>query len=77
MTGVAFLHSIRRVAPEAFAWRAKPYEFVDVIPAIDLLAGDERLRLALDAGADLAELAEEWLQERVIFETVRQEMLLY
>lgn len=48
-----------------------------MIPAIDLLAGDERLRLALDAGADLAELAEEWLQERVIFETVRQEMLLY
>jgi uncharacterized protein YbbC (DUF1343 family) len=77
MTGMAFLQSIRRVAPEAFAWRAKPYEFVDEIPAIDLLAGDDRLRLALDAGADLADLAEQGLQERVIFETVRQEMLLY
>ena len=37
--GVAFLQSVKRVAPDAFAWRAKPYEFVADIPAIDLLAG--------------------------------------
>ena len=75
--GVAFLQSARRVAPDAFAWRAKPYEFVADIPAIDLLAGDDKLRLALDSGADLAELASQWAQERAAFETVRREMLLY
>ncbi|MEZ5585063.1 MAG: hypothetical protein R3F37_21955 [Candidatus Competibacteraceae bacterium] len=51
--------------------------FLDEIPAIDLLAGDDRLRLALDAGADLSDLIEQWLQERVIFEMIRQEALLY
>ncbi len=77
MTGVAFLQCIKRLAPEAFAWRAKPYEFVDEIPAIDLLAGDDQLRLTLDADADVAELAERWLQERIVFETIRQEAFLY
>ena len=76
-TGVAFLQSIKRIAPEAFAWRAKPYEFVADIPAIDLLAGDDRLRLALEADADLAALAAEWTQERAAFEEVRREVFLY
>lgn len=77
LTGVAFLESVRRIAPDAFAWRAKPYEFVADIPAIDLLAGDDRLRLALEAGADLADLAAEWAQERAAFEEVRRDAMLY
>ncbi len=76
-TGAAFLQSVKRVAPDAFAWRAKPYEFVADIPAIDLLAGNEKLRLALDSGTDLAELAIEWAQERAAFEEVRRETFLY
>lgn len=76
-TGVAFLQSVKRVAPEAFAWRAKPYEFVADIPAIDLLAGDDRLRLALEEDADLAELAGRWAQERAAFEEIRRETFLY
>lgn len=77
LTGVAFLESVRRVAPETFAWRAKPYEFVADIPAIDLLAGDDRLRLALDTNADLTDLTAEWAQERMAFEAVRREAMLY
>ena len=77
VTGVAFLHSVKRIAPEAFAWRAKPYEFVADIPAIDLLAGDERLRLALESDADPNELTSQWAQERVAFEAVRREVLFY
>jgi uncharacterized protein YbbC (DUF1343 family) len=75
--GVAFLQSVRRVAPDAFAWREKPYEFVVDIPAIDLLAGDDRLRLALETDADLAELAAEWARERAAFEEIRREAFLY
>ncbi len=77
LTGISFLQGVKRLAPEAMAWRAKPYEFVDQIPAIDLLAGDDQLRLALDADADLGELVARWADERVIFETIRQEILLY
>ena len=75
--GAAFLQSVKRVAPEVFAWREKPYEFVTDIPAIDLLAGDDKLRLALKAGADLNDLAAEWARERAAFEDVRQTCLLY
>ena len=75
--GVAFLQAVKRVAPEAFAWRAKPYEFVADIPAIDLLAGDDRLRLALESDADVADLTAEGRRERAAFEEIRREMLLY
>ena len=43
-TGVAFLKACRDQAPDRFAWRDKAYEFVDQIPAIDLLAGTDALR---------------------------------
>lgn len=75
--GVGFLQSVKRVAPEVFVWRAKPYEFVADIPAIDLLAGDDRLRLALENDGDLANLATEWQQERATFAELRREYLLY
>lgn len=65
------------MAPDAFAWRAKPYEFVADVPAIDLLAGDDRLRLALETDADLTELASQWAQERAGFEEMRREAFLY
>lgn len=77
LTGVAFLQSVRRVAPDTFAWRAKPYEFVADIPAIDLLAGDDKLRLALEADADLGDLTAEWARERAAFEEIRRETFLY
>jgi uncharacterized protein YbbC (DUF1343 family) len=77
LTGVAFLQSVRRVAPGTFAWRAKPYEFVADIPAIDLLAGDDKLRLALEADADLGDLTAEWARERAGFEEMRRETFLY
>lgn len=76
-TGVAFLQSVKRIALEVFAWREKPYEFVADIPAIDLLAGDDRLRRALDADADLAGLMADWARERAAFEPIRREAMLY
>lgn len=76
-TGITFLQVIRQIAPESFIWRDKPYEFVDTIPAIDLLAGDEQLRLALESDADLEELTESWRQERIEFDAIRHEMFLY
>ncbi len=77
LTGITFLQCVRQIAPASFTWRDKPYEFVDTIPAIDLLAGDEQLRLALEADADLQELTASWQQERSEFDAIRQEMFLY
>jgi uncharacterized protein YbbC (DUF1343 family) len=77
LTGVAFLRCVKRIAPEALVWRHQPYEFVETIPAIDLLAGDERLRRGLEADAPLAELSAEWAKERAAFEEIRCTAFLY
>jgi uncharacterized protein YbbC (DUF1343 family) len=77
LVGVAFLRSIKLLCPEAFVWRAKPYEFVDKIPAIDLLSGNENLRLGIEANASLAELSYGWSQEREEFAEIRRTCLLY
>lgn len=47
--GAEVLLALREVAGDAFAWRAAPYEFVRDRPAVDLLAGCDSLRRAVDA----------------------------
>ncbi|MDQ3369964.1 MAG: DUF1343 domain-containing protein [Myxococcota bacterium] len=66
-TGAAFLKACRDQAPDQFRWREKAYEFVDQIPAIDLLAGTDALRQGIDAGASLDELAARWPRDEGAF----------
>jgi molybdopterin-guanine dinucleotide biosynthesis protein MobB len=51
-TGLRVVETARRLAPKDFRWRTEPYEF-DPRPAIDLLTGSQRFRLAVDADQDL------------------------
>jgi uncharacterized protein YbbC (DUF1343 family) len=76
-TGVAFLKACHDQAPDRFAWRAKAYEFVDTIPAIDLLAGGSALREGIEAGASLDELAARWPRDEGAFLEERDQFLLY
>ena len=55
-TGIAVLVAVRRLWPDAFAWRTAAYEFRDDVPAIDLLTGKPGVRAAIDAGQDLDEV---------------------
>jgi uncharacterized protein YbbC (DUF1343 family) len=77
LTGVAFIRAARGLDPDAFAWRTRAYEFVDDIPAIDLLAGSEALRAGIDNGASMAELAATWADAEQAFHQQRAEHLLY
>ena len=77
LTGVAFLRAARRLYPEEFAWRTRAYEFVDRIPAIDLLCGSAAVREGIDAGASLAELAATWSDGEAAFREERRAHLLY
>jgi uncharacterized protein YbbC (DUF1343 family) len=54
--GVFCLDAIRRVAPQALEWRSEAYEFVEDVPAIDLLWGSTDLRETLEAGGDVEAL---------------------
>lgn len=47
----------RAQAPERFAFRTERYEFVDDVPAFDLLTGSDVARRAILAGAEPCELA--------------------
>jgi uncharacterized protein YbbC (DUF1343 family) len=71
LTGVAFLHAIR--AP----WRTRAYEFVDTIPAIDLLCGSAAVREGIDAGASLDDLAATWRDAEAVWRDARRVWLLY
>jgi uncharacterized protein YbbC (DUF1343 family) len=76
-TGVAFLKACYDQSPAAFRWRHKPYEFVEDIPAIDLLAGGDTLRTGIEAGASLDELAARWPRDEGDFAAERADYLLY
>ena len=51
LTGVASIRAVHELDPERFGWLERAYEFVEDIPAIDLLFGSDRLRRAIEEGA--------------------------
>lgn len=57
-TYMALIALAQRAHPEHFAFRTEKYEFVDHIPAFDLLTGSAFAREQMLAGADVRELAE-------------------
>lgn len=71
--GIHILHALRMIDQAAFAWRRGPERPL----FIDLLLGDDRPRLALDAGADPAEVLAGWDAEADAFATRRAPFLLY
>jgi len=76
-TGVAFLKACYDQSPASFKWRAKAYEFVEAIPAIDLLTGSDAIRTGIEAGASLDELTARWPRDEGDFAAERAEYLLY
>lgn len=76
-SGLKVIQTIARLFPEQFQWRQKPYEFVEDIPAIDLLTGNADFREALHNANFVAEQGSEWLQQRFAFETLAKKHLLY
>jgi uncharacterized protein YbbC (DUF1343 family) len=58
ITGAAVIWAAAKLDGEGsnFGWLERAYEFVEDIPAIDLLFGDSSFRLALDEGCDFDEV---------------------
>lgn len=55
-TAVAILQTARRQAPGEFRWREPPYEYETEKMPIDILWGDDALRLGIDGGAEPGDL---------------------
>lgn len=60
-----------------FAWRDPPYEYEHIKRPIDILAGTDRIRLAIEGGSPLKRLAGGWQEDVKRFRRRRQEFLLY
>lgn len=66
-TGLALLHTAKRLAPRSFRWAPPPYEYETVKPPIDILTGSPLIRRAIDAGASLRPMAAGWAAQRAAF----------
>ena len=63
--------------PDQFAWRTRAYEFVDRIPAVDLLCGSPQVREGIDRGDSLSDLAATWAAAEDAFRAERAAWLRY
>jgi uncharacterized protein YbbC (DUF1343 family) len=76
-TGLACVLHARALAPDRFAWRTETYEFVDGVPAFDLLCGSARERTSIEAGATLRDLTRAYAGEERAFARRRARFLAY
>ncbi len=76
-TGIAVLVALKRLWPQAFAWRTSPYEFRADVPAIDLLTGRAAVREAIDAGSGLDGVMQIACTGIAAYAAGRQKTLLY
>jgi uncharacterized protein YbbC (DUF1343 family) len=77
LTGVAVMGEFHRAAPDRFAWRQPPYEYVHDRMPIDILAGSDRLRQAIEADVPAREIAREWEATTREFMAIREAYLMY
>ena len=76
-TAIALIAAVRRAHPDRFAWSDPPYEYeYDRLP-IDLIAGTDAVRLAVDKGTDAESIAASWQTEEEAFRMARRPFLLY
>lgn len=73
--GLHLLQAVREQSPSDFSWRP-PYR-EGGRHFIDLLAGSDELRQAIDAGEEPDAILQRWEPERKAFEEIRQKYLLY
>jgi uncharacterized protein YbbC (DUF1343 family) len=76
-TGAACVISARDQAPARFRWRTETYEFVEGVPAFDLLCGSAREREGIARGMRWGNLAAEWGPEERSFMRRRARHLRY
>ncbi|MBL8913594.1 MAG: DUF1343 domain-containing protein, partial [Archangium sp.] len=76
-TGIAVFNVCRELGGAKFGWRPDAYEFVENIPAFDLLCGTDQVRLGMEAGRSLEALMSGFDADAKAFDPVRQRYALY
>ncbi|WNG48046.1 DUF1343 domain-containing protein [Archangium minus] len=77
-TGIAIFQALYELGKgSGFAWREDAYEFVDDVPAFDLLCGTDQVRKGIEAGWPLDRLLEGFETQARDFAKRRERHLLY
>jgi len=76
-TGIAVFKVCHDLGGPNFAWRADAYEFVDRVPAFDLLCGTDQVRQGIEAGRALDQIVAGFDEALQAFLPTRQAHLLY
>lgn len=76
-TGVAIFQACYALGGKDFAWRDDAYEFVEDVPAFDLLCGTDEVRKGIEAGLPLDSLFDGFEGELRSFEPLRRRYALY
>lgn len=77
ITGVAIMKAAIDLYADKFEWKKPPYEYIyDKLP-IDVISGTDSLRLKLEGGWSLQQIAEAWKQDETNFSSLRNDYLLY
>ena len=77
LTATAVLAAVKQLWPDRFGWRQPPYEYESQKLPIDILAGTDRYREALEEGLAPAAIVAEWTEERTAFTEASREYLRY
>ena len=77
ISGVAVVKVMHELYGESFKWKEPPYEYVHNKNPFDVIAGTDKLRLAIESGKSVAEIKAWSAQEAEKFNTLRQDYLSY
>ncbi|MFH1844192.1 MAG: DUF1343 domain-containing protein [bacterium] len=77
LCATAALAAIHELWPDDFRWKQPPYEYETVKLPIDILAGGERYRRAIEAGRSPDEIAAAWEPDLALFGAEIQEFQHY
>ena len=76
-TAIAIVRASHELSGPLFQWRTDAYEFVDQIPAFDLLCGTDQVRAGIEAGWALEKLVAGFEEDSARFRARRAPYQLY
>jgi len=75
--GITLLIAAAKTFPGQFQWRKEAYEFIESVPAIDLLYGNDSLRKVAEGKSSIEEIQTQMETFENWFNSARKPYLLY
>jgi uncharacterized protein YbbC (DUF1343 family) len=77
VVGIAMMKTAYDLYPDKFEWKREPYEYVFDQNPMDVVAGTDKIRKAIESGASLSEIEGSWAEGLNAFANAREPFLLY